>query len=104
MDSPSRKAVVIGCSTGIGRALALELAHAGWTLGLAGRDRERMESLRAERCQAARVKVLDLAEPDEAAARFSELVSELGGCDLAVLNSGISLGSSALDWEKERRI
>ena len=95
---------MVGCSTGIGRALALELARAGWTLGLAGRDRERMESLRAECGPAARVKVLDLAEPEEAAARFRELVSELGGCDLTVLNSGISLGSSALDWEKERRI
>lgn len=99
-----RKAVVVGCSTGIGRALSLELARAGWVLGLCGRNREGMEALRTECGPGTLVRVLDLSEPDEAAARFRELVSELGGCDLVVLNSGVSAGNEELDWEKDRWI
>jgi short-subunit dehydrogenase len=98
-----KKAVVVGCSTGIGRELARSLARDGWTLGLAGRSRPGMESLRAECGGGAVVKELDLSDADVAARRFSELLSELGGCDLVVLNSGVGFGNEALEWEKERQ-
>jgi NAD(P)-dependent dehydrogenase (short-subunit alcohol dehydrogenase family) len=37
-------AVVTGASAGVGRAVALELAHQGYRLGLLARGRERLES------------------------------------------------------------
>lgn len=60
--------LVTGASSGLGRALALEMAHAGWALVLAGRDTVRLESAAAD-CRrrgspsVATVRA-DLAQPD----------------------------------------
>ena len=36
-------AIIIGATSGIGRELAVRLAEAGWTVGVAGRREERMD-------------------------------------------------------------
>ncbi|WP_158692063.1 SDR family NAD(P)-dependent oxidoreductase, partial [Streptomyces aurantiacus] len=38
--APSKTAVVTGAGSGIGRAVALELLRAGWSVALAGRREE----------------------------------------------------------------
>ena len=57
-----RNAIVVGASSGIGRALALRLARAGWTLGLTGRRLPLLESLRDEIGGGALVQEMDVAD------------------------------------------
>lgn len=97
-----RKAIIIGTSSGIGRALAKQLAAHGYEVGLAGRRRERMEELRAEIPTPTRIKTIDLARPGEARERLAELIGELGDVELIVVNSGV--GHTDPPWEYEIEI
>jgi short-subunit dehydrogenase len=94
-----RRAIVIGASSGIGRALARVLAENGYELGLAGRRVELMQEVAREVGGAARVKRLDLREPDEARRRLRELIAEMGDVGLIVVNSGV--GGTDPTWEEE---
>lgn len=97
-----RRAIVIGASSGIGRALVRVLAEHDYEIGLAGRRTELMEALGREIPTRAYVRSLDLARPQEARRRLQELIDEMGSVDLIVVSSGI--GRSNSDWEEEHGI
>jgi short-subunit dehydrogenase len=96
------KAIVIGTSSGIGRALAKLLAANGYEVGLAGRRVALMEGLRREIGAPTHLKVMDLAEPQEARQRLGDLIEEMGDVELIVVNSGV--GHTDPPWEKEYEI
>jgi short-subunit dehydrogenase len=97
----TRNAIVIGASSGIGRALALRLARAGYRLGLTGRRVALLEQLRDEIGAGARVKEMDVADTARAMARLEELIGEMGGADLVVVNAGTGAVNPELAWELE---
>lgn len=92
-------AIIVGASSGIGRALARELAGE-YDLGLAARRTERLKAV-GEDIGGAHVAELDVTEPD-ARERFDGLVDSLGGVDLVVLSSGIGRYNPDLEWADER--
>lgn len=94
-----KKAIVIGASSGIGCALAKVLAEHDYEIGLAGRRTELMEALGRQIPTRTYVRSLDLTRPQEARRRLQELIDEMGGVDLIVVNSGV--GHSNPDWEEE---
>ena len=94
-------AIVVGASSGIGRALALRLARDGWTLGLAGRRVGLLESLREEIGAGARVQEMDVADVPAARAGLETLITEMGGADLVVVNAGTGSVNPDLAWELE---
>ena len=58
-------AIIIGATSGIGRELAVRLAKAGWTVGVAGRREERLSSLAARFPEGViRTQVLDITTPE----------------------------------------
>jgi short-subunit dehydrogenase len=97
----TRNAIVVGASSGIGRALALRLARAGYTLGLTGRRVALLEQLRDEIGAGARVQEMDVADTVQAMARLEELIAGMGGADLVVLNAGTGSVNPDLAWERE---
>jgi short-subunit dehydrogenase len=97
-----KRAIVIGSSSGIGRALAKELGANGYEVGLAGRRTEVMERLRREIATRTYVKAIDARRPEEARRALRELVDEMGGVDLIVVNSGV--GGHDPDWQGELEI
>ncbi|MBY0280332.1 SDR family NAD(P)-dependent oxidoreductase [Candidatus Binatia bacterium] len=90
----SKVAIITGASSGIGRALAFELARRGWWLGLCARRGDVLETIRGEiesGTPGARVETAILDVNDTAAVReaIPELASRFGKVDLLVANAGI---------------
>jgi short-subunit dehydrogenase len=97
------KAIVIGASSGIGRALAKVLAQNGYEVGLAARRLPLLVSLQQEIGSQATIKQMDICDTERAIALFSELIQELGGVDLAVISAGTGFLNPDLEWSLEKR-
>jgi NAD(P)-dependent dehydrogenase (short-subunit alcohol dehydrogenase family) len=87
---PEPIALITGATSGIGRAAATQLAADGWTVWVAGRQRERAEATAAQ--VGGRPLQLDVTDPASVAAAAA-VVTEL---DVLVNNAGISPEYSVL--------
>ena len=95
MHSPAPSTLVItGASSGIGRALALEMARRGHALGLTARRLPLLEQLRDElhatfgKQLRVELAVLDVCQIDSVGPALQELFARLGGVDIVVVNAG----------------
>jgi len=100
---PYRTALITGASSGIGAALALELARAGVRVVLAARRVEALEQVAAAVTEGggqADVLALDVSEPEAVVARLQALDDELDGLDLVIANAGVGRErwSGKLEW------
>ncbi len=99
-DTIRRVALVTGAGAGIGRATALGLADHGFRVVLAGRRRERLDRVVAERpaLEDRLVAVeCDVGRPDSVDALFAVVEERLGRLDLLFNNAGI--GARAVPME-----
>lgn len=103
MKEVKKGAVVIGTSTGIGRALARKLSAEGYVVGLAGRSLERLKELQKELPGESYIRVVDLKDTAHAIHELSNLIMEMREIDLLVINAGILHHNPELrwDWEEE---
>lgn len=108
---PRRYAILVGASSGIGAALARQLAAEGYTLALLARRIDLLEGLCAEiNAAAGEIRALpyehDVCEYAAVPVLLERILSELGGIDLFVYNAGISLPSGLhhFEFEKDRRV
>jgi len=89
-------AVITGAASGIGRALALELARAGCELALSDVNEEGLAESRA-RAEAAGAKVtsarIDVADREAMYAWAERVVTDHGRANLVVNNAGVALGA-----------
>lgn len=79
----TKRAIVIGASSGIGREVAMLLMKDGWTVGVAARREERLKESGAAAWQQ-----IDVTQ-DNATERLRQLIAALGGMDLFFHASGI---------------
>lgn len=99
---PLRRAVITGAGSGLGRALALELAQHGWMLLLNDNAPDRLASV-AEACRSAGATVtealFDVADLDAHRRFCGPFLQQHGGIDLVVTSAGIGVGGEFLDTE-----
>lgn len=101
MSTP--KALVTGASSGIGRALSLELARRGHHVIAAARRQDLLDELVAEIAAAggsAEALVLDVKDGASVERELRALDERVGGVGLVVANAGVTNGvhARALDW------
>ncbi len=97
-----RKAIVIGASSGIGKALAVLLGREGYEVGLAARRLELLHEAQKEIPARTIVKRIDVSKTEEARHLLAEFIEEMGGADLIVVNAGILFNNQDFEWEKEK--
>ena len=86
-DDTQKVAVVTGAGTGIGRATAVELAAAGWTVALAGRRPGPLEETASLAPNSFAV-TADITRPADVTALFSAVRDRYGRLDLLFNNAG----------------
>lgn len=95
------KAIIIGATSGIGRETAVRLIRKGWTVGLAGRRLDRLESIRneygADKVHIARMDVTS----EDAIEAINSLIGETGFPDLFFYVAGNGFQNRELDIDKE---
>ncbi len=103
MSSPQtpKKAIVIGASSGIGRALVKELVTRGFEVGMTARRKGMLEDLQQEAHGKTHPHFMDVNDPEEAVEIFDELIREMGGVDLVIINAGVNFPNFGLAWPPE---
>jgi short-subunit dehydrogenase len=102
-------AAVTGAASGIGRALALELAARGCDLALADRDEAGLQAVAAEIASNGKRKVtmhrVDVGKPEEIAAFAQAATSAHPALNIVINNAGVALlgqfgeiDQSQMDW------
>ena len=110
MSSNNQVAVVTGAGTGIGRAVALALLKAGYSVALAGRRAEPLAAVAVEAKALGFDRVLavptDVSQPDSVSALFEQTRQAFGRVDVLFNNAGVGLPSVGFEemtyeqWQK----
>jgi NAD(P)-dependent dehydrogenase (short-subunit alcohol dehydrogenase family) len=87
MSAPSKAVLITGCSSGIGRATALRLAGAGWTVYATARRPETLTELAQAGC---RTLALDVTDEQSMQAAVTEIEAAEGAVGVLINNAGYS--------------
>ena len=90
----AKSVFITGASSGIGRALAAELAARGYDLFLTARRSDALERVRAEITAAhpgrsVEVRQLDVTDDEDVAPAIADAAARFGRCDIVVANAGV---------------
>jgi len=96
----SKKAIILGASSGIGKALAIVLAQQGYKVGITARRGEMLEEIKGLFPNAIIPMVSDATQP-ETEKNLDSLVAALGGLDLFVISAGMGVLNKTLDYTIE---
>lgn len=98
------KVVVVGASSGIGEAIARQLAQSGADVAIVARRQSELERLAGERPGKLRPYAHDVANVDEVPELFERIERELGGIDGLIYAAGVmpKIEESEYAFEKDR--
>ena len=100
MTNNTKRAVIMGATSGLGYEVARLLLSDGWKLGLAGRREENLRKLQSEFPEQVCIKAIDVKDSNSDKALLA-LIDELGGMDMYFHSSGIGYQNARLDADIE---
>jgi NAD(P)-dependent dehydrogenase (short-subunit alcohol dehydrogenase family) len=105
--SQNKTVFITGASSGIGRALAMELASRGYDLFLTARRVDVLEQLRgdiaaADPARRVEIRGLDVTDDADVVAAIEEAADRLGRCDIVVANAGVGNSGRVAEGNVER--
>ena len=97
----TKRIVIIGASSGLGKEATRKFAQMGWIIGIAARNIEALNELQKEYPQSiVATEQIDVTTP-EAAQKLLTLIEKIGGIDTLLLASGIGSQNAALNIDTE---
>jgi len=93
----SKTAVIIGASSGIGKAMAEALSLEGYTLGLTGRRITLLEKIKESLPGETFISKMDVSDAPTTSLQFEELLEKMGAVDLVIISAGIGHPNPDLD-------
>ena len=97
----SKKAIIIGATSGIGKELAKLMVADGYIVAITGRREEELQKTKSSNPEKYIIKKQDVTLLKESEKVFWELVDELEKVDVIVYSSGIASPNYDLEWKKE---
>jgi short-subunit dehydrogenase len=101
MSSSAKKVIIIGASSGIGRALALLYIQAGCQVGITGRRCDALQEIKNQYPGQVYTACFDVMGAENVP-QLESLIGRLGGMDLLIYNAGYGEISKTLDWNIEK--
>lgn len=100
LDAHTKRAIVIGASSGMGKEVAKLLAADGYIVGMAARRISLLERIQQEIPSQTYSAYIDVSKPEEAVEKLNELIIQMGGLDLLILAStgGWDADFESNDW------
>lgn len=98
----SKKIIIIGATSGIGKELAILYAKQNYFVGITGRRNELLLSLQKKFPKNIVIECFDVTGKENIP-HLQSLIQKLDGLDILVYNSGVGDVSSELDWDIEKR-
>ena len=98
-----KKAIIIGATSGIGKALAQKFADENYIVGITGRRTELLDELKSQKPNLFYTKTFDITDTNTIVENLEDLIKQLGGLDLLIISSGTGDLNQKLDYEIEKR-
>lgn len=99
-----KRAVIIGATSGIGRALGIELHRRGYTVGVTGRRIGHLEQLKESLEKRIHIQYMDVTQLPEAKTHIRSLIDQMGGMDLIILNAGVTDFGNRSGWKAQKKV
>lgn len=96
----TKTAVITGAGSGVGRAVALKLAHQGWRVAVVGRSADKLqETVRLAGPDASRLMehACDIGDPNAVATMARRILAEFGDVEVLVNAAGTNAPKRALE-------
>lgn len=106
----SKKAIVVGATSGMGREVTKTLAQKGYEVGLVGRRGNLLNSLQKQIATKTYIKQIDVSQTEKAKKQLEELIKEMGGLDLMFISVtaqgdiGCTIPTSKMSFQEVKRI
>lgn len=98
----TKKTIIIGATSGIGKDLAEVLLLDGHTVGLAGRRIDLLNELKRKYEDRIFLKLIDVSKIEDAMTKLNNLITEMAGADIIVISSGVGFINNDLKWSPEK--
>ncbi|MDE5568710.1 MAG: SDR family NAD(P)-dependent oxidoreductase [Muribaculaceae bacterium] len=95
-----KKIIIIGASSGMGMRVATDFARAGWRVGIAARNEERLRAVKEIFPERIEYSVIDVTAPD-AVKKFEDLIETLDGMDILLYAAGTGWYNPELNLGKD---
>ena len=106
----AKSILITGASSGIGKAVAFEMAKRGYSLALTARRQAELEDIRTEILQqnpsaVVEVRSLDVTDYEAVFATIRDLANTLSGLDIVFVNAGVGFNEpiGVGEFEKSRK-
>lgn len=93
------KIIIIGASSGIGKSVAESYASKGHIVGITGRRLNLLEEMASLYPENMIVCAMDVADAVQSKLKLQDLIANLGGVDLIIINAGVGYPKATLDQE-----
>lgn len=97
----SKKVIIVGATSGIGRRLAHQYAEKGYKVGATGRRMELLDSLKQRYPQQISIACFDITKTENVT-QLELLIKTLDGLDIIIISAGGGDVSKDLSWELDK--
>ena len=96
------KIIIIGATTGIGRSLAQLYASKGYEISITGRRIALLDEIKeAFPNTKVHIRAMDVTDYEASRKTMEELVNEMGGVDISIINAGVGFPKASFEQEIE---
>lgn len=101
MNTASKRIIIVGATSGIGRKLAELYAEAGNRVGITGRRKELLDEIQNRYPSLIETECFDVTHQLNKS-HLESLTEKLGGLDILIISAGGGDVSKELDWELDK--